>query len=131
GGKIRSSHLLRELARQHQSDLFTFYPEHANDKHASLRSELHEVFALPLAIPEANSWADRFAYARNLLSLQPYSMRKYCGPAAAAKLRKLLTHTKYDAVICDFFLTGGVMPWDLRVPTILFTHNVEAQIWLR
>src|SRR5262249_41662078 len=25
----------------------------------------------------------------------------------------------------------GVVPWDTRIPTIIFTHNVEAMLWRR
>jgi polysaccharide biosynthesis protein PslH len=131
GGKIRSFHLLRELARKHPTDLFTFYSRYPGDEHAGLSSLFRRVVALPLDIPEKQSFGDLFSYATNLFSLRPYSMKKYCRPEAAAALRELLRAEKYDVIICDFFLTGGVIPWELGYPTILFTHNVEAQIWLR
>ncbi|HVH69900.1 MAG TPA: glycosyltransferase [Candidatus Dormibacteraeota bacterium] len=131
GGKIRSFHLLRELAREHSTDLFTFYAAHPGDEHDRLSSIFHRVNALPLSIPEPRSWGDYFSYAINLFSIRPYSMKKYCRPEAAAALRELLRRNKYDIIICDFFLTGGVIPWGSGHRTLLFTHNVEAQIWQR
>ena len=131
GGKIRSFHLLKELARQHQVDLFTFYQEHVGDAHPDLQRYFHRVVCLPLPIAPPKSLTDYARYARNLFSLRPYSMTKYCRPEVAEKLRQHLQQQNYDVIVCDFFLTGAVIPWDLPSPKVLFTHNVEAQIWQR
>jgi len=34
-------------------------------------------------------------------------------------------------VVCDFLVPGSLMQWKRPPPTILFTHNVEAQVWER
>ncbi len=131
GGKIRSFHILKELARRHPTDLFTFYQQHPEDGHPELERYVHRVFCMPLAIAPANSVGDLAHYARNLFSLQPYSMAKYCRPQVAQRLRQVMLSQEYDVVVCDFFLTGAVIPWDMPQPKVLFTHNVEAQIWQR
>ena len=38
---------------------------------------------------------------------------------------------RFDLVICDFLVPGSLMHWGTPPPTILFTHNVEAQVWER
>ncbi|MFZ0636610.1 MAG: glycosyltransferase [Candidatus Acidiferrales bacterium] len=131
GGKIRSFNLLKELARQHQVDLVTFYPEQENDGHPALNRYFRRVTCIPLKLPEKNGAGDYANYALNLFSLQPYSMRKYCQPRVARQVRALLARETYDVIVCDFFLTGAVIPWEFPCPKVLFTHNVEAQIWQR
>ena len=131
GGKIRSFNLLKELAKQHEVDFFTFYPERENDGHPALNKYFRRVHCIPLSMPEKYGIGEYIGYARNLLSLQPYSMTKYCRPQVARQLRELLGHEHYDVIVCDFFLTGAVIPWEISTPKVLFTHNVEAQIWQR
>ena len=131
GGKIRSFNLLKELARAHEVDFFTFYPERENDGHPALNKYFRRVHCIPLSMPQKYGIGEYFGYAKNLLSLQPYSMTKYCRPHVARQLRELLSRDRFDVIVCDFFLTGAVIPWELSTPKVLFTHNVEAQIWLR
>ena len=58
GGRIRSFHILRELARRHQITLFTFYPAQANDRHQELAKVFYRVVCQPLEIPSTRSFAD-------------------------------------------------------------------------
>lgn len=131
GGKIRSYNLLRELARRHEVSVFTFYPEHQDDRHSELEEFCSDVVLQPLDLPSRASFIDMVAYGMNMLRPVPYSMVKYCRPEVAVRLRELLATHTYDAIICDFLLTAAVIPWDHPAPKILFTHNVEAVIWER
>jgi sugar transferase (PEP-CTERM/EpsH1 system associated) len=131
GGKIRSYHLLKELARRHTVELFIFYPEHAGDVHAQLNRHCRRVISLPLPIAPPRSLADYERYVRNLFSLQPYAVAKYCRIEVKEKLRQLLSQESYDIIVCDFLLTAAVFPSTLPCPMVIFTHNVEAQIWQR
>ena len=131
GGKIRSFNIARELARRHEVGLFIFYPRMAPDPHEQLRDFFATVECLPLDLPGRTSFGDMLAYAANAVTARPYQMRKYCRPAARQRLRELLRHGEYDVLLCDFLDTAGVVPWELGVPTVIFTHNVEAVIWKR
>jgi sugar transferase (PEP-CTERM/EpsH1 system associated) len=131
GGKIRSFHLAKELARTHEVSLFTFYEPMAEDPHEDLKGTFAEVVCVPLNIPRKNGMAEYIGYAKNLFSPWPYSVTKYCQPHVARALRRHLESKSYDVILCDFLLTAGVIPWDLAGPKVLFTHNVEAQIWQR
>ena len=44
---------------------------------------------------------------------------------------ELLASSTFDAIVCDFLVPGSLMHWKTPPPTILFTHNVEAQVWER
>jgi sugar transferase (PEP-CTERM/EpsH1 system associated) len=131
GGKIRSLSIARELARLHEVTLFTFYPRVENDENPSLRSVFHDAVCLPIDLPERQSASDYLDYAANLLTRRPYQMSKYCRPEVAEQLNAYLQKNHFDAIICDFLLTAGVIPWENKIPTIIFTHNVEATIWRR
>ena len=131
GGKIRSFHLAKVLASTHDVTLFTYDQPGNADAHAELKDIFSRVIFVPLNVPEQGSSQEYIDYARNLFSRRPYSERKFCQPHIAQKLREHLSHESYDVVLCDFLLTAGVIPWDLQGLRILFTHNVEAQIWRR
>src|SRR2546425_1004536 len=131
GGNIRSFRIASELARRHEVALFTYYPSMTPDPHYHLRDPFARVDCLPLKVPERASISDMLAYAANMLTGRPYQMRKYCRPQAVRRLRQLLCDGNYDALLCDFLETATAVPWDLAIPTVIFTHNVEARIWQR
>lgn len=131
GGKIRSFNLLKELARNHDVTFFTFYPAHAGDVHETLKQHFSQVVYLPVAMPAQRGIGEALAYARNLLTRSPYSLSKYDVQAAADSLRSLLSSQKFDILICDFLFSAPIIPWNFPVPKILFTHNVETEIWRR
>jgi glycosyltransferase involved in cell wall biosynthesis len=131
GGTIRSFNIASELARRHEVDLFIFYPSVTPDPHRTLGDPFARVECLPLRLPPRASLSDVLAYSANALTSQPYQMRKDCPPRVLRRLRQVLRDEHYDAVLCDFLLTAAVVPWDVGIPTVIFTHNVEAVIWRR
>lgn len=131
GGKIRSYHISRELARHHQVTFFGFHAEQDDPPHKELKEIFERVVCCPLQLPAAKSFAELRQYASGIFSLEPYAIRKYCQPQVTAELRKLVQSEKYDVIVCDFLVAAGVIPWDLPPPKVLFTHNVEALIWKR
>ena len=131
GGKIRSFNIARELARRHEVGLFIFYPRPASDPHDQLRDYFATVDCLPLDLPPRAGVQDMLAYVANAVTARPYQMTKYCHPAARQRLREVVSKGQYDVLLCDFLVTAGVVPWELGVPTVIFTHNVEAIIWKR
>lgn len=131
GGKIRSYNILRELARHHSVTFFSFYAAHENDSHPALKDIFERVVTVPLSLPVSKSSAEMIDYGIRLLSPRPYLITKYCRSEVRAKLRVLLQHETYDVIVCDFLSPAGVIPWDSRIPKVIFTHNVEAVIWRR
>jgi sugar transferase (PEP-CTERM/EpsH1 system associated) len=131
GGKIRSYHILRELAKRHSVTFFSFYAEHPGDIHQQLTQFFERVVCIPLRIPIPRSRGEVFHFARHMFSSLPYSVAKHSQPKVVAALRNLLEGESYDVIVCDFVVAGGVIPWASSCPKILFTHNIEAQIWLR
>ena len=131
GGMIRSFNLLKELARNHEVTLFTFYGRMPDDTHEQLRKYFSRVVCVPIDLPAPRGAGEATDYARNLFSFRPYTMAKYCRPNVAKALFELLHRHEFDVIVCDFLFSADVIPWDWPCPRVLFTHNVEEQIWRR
>ena len=131
GGRIRSYHILRELAGRHRVTLFTFYAAQPNDPHAELSQVFERVLYWPLPIATNRGLGELASFARHVLGAWPHSVAKYCRPQVRRAMRQLLAEDGYDVLVCDFAMAAGVIPWETPTPKVLFTHNVEAQIWQR
>ena len=131
GGRIRSYHILKELAKTHTVTLFTFYAAHSGDLHPQLQGEFDRVVYCPLRIATDRGMGELTSFLGNLFSSQPHSVSKYCRPEAVESMRKILQSDQFDVIVCDFIFAAGVIPWEFACPKVLFTHNVEALIWKR
>ncbi len=131
GGKIRSYHIAKELAQIHDVSLFTFYIEFPNDEHHTLTTSFHQVMTHPLKAGTGRGLSEALGYLANFFIPLPYSFSKYCRPKVSQHLREIIETEKYDIILCDFVNAAGVVPFDLGIPVITFTHNVEAMIWKR
>ena len=145
GGRIRSLHILKELARRHSVTIFTYYAEHFGDQHRGVdqAGELRgfaDVVAIPIALPRERTSRDYLSYARTLFSSEPCSMQVIGGESGGRlryfdstdirrRLGSLIAGGNFDVLICDFIYPAGLIDWTLPCPKILFTHNVEAQLW--
>ena len=69
--------------------------------------------------------------ARYLVDRVPYAVAKYRSRAFRARVARLLDERRFDAVVCDFLCRSSTCRERLPCPGILFTHNVEAEIWRR
>ena len=131
GGKIRSYNIVRQLAYSHVVTIFTFYPFTESDNNPALRDLVHRAICFPMPISSTRSASALFRNASKFFSSRPFAFLRYCRPAVSAALREVALSESFDVIICDFLLSCGVIPWDLPIPKILFTHNVEALIWQR
>jgi sugar transferase (PEP-CTERM/EpsH1 system associated) len=131
GGKIRSYNILRELARHHEITLFSFHQELEDDQHPALRGMLQDVVCVPLRLPGTRGLREMAVYARYLLSGQSYMLMKYCRPEVRRRLDAVVARGEFDVILCDFIVPAPIIPWNARAAKVIFTHNVEAQIWKR
>lgn len=131
GGKIRSYQTLEDLSRRHEITLYTFYEAHPDDVHDELRDIFTRVVARPLELPRRRTLADYALFARLMLSGNSYSMGKYYLPHIREELTEFCLNGDFDVIVCDFIVPAGILPWSGASPVVLFTHNVEAEIWQR
>jgi len=132
GGKLRTWHLMRHLAARHEITYLSF--EDASQT-ASDRLGMGQVCAHLETVPRIDAlkgtWRFYADAARYLVDAAPYAVAKYRARAYAERLAALLAGGRFDAVVCDFLPPIVNMPERLPCPSILFTHNVEAEIWRR
>ena len=132
GGKIRSYQILKQLGRVHDITLFTYYPAHAGDEHPGGADFLSQVVSVPLPLPAYRSLAEYASYARMLSTGHAYTIEKYFRyPELRRSFAQAVASAKFDLIVCDFIYPAPLLDWKMACPKILFTHNVEAQVWER
>jgi len=136
GGKKRTHAMLTELSRRHE---VTYLALQDKDVPLAPGEPDAKYAASKRWVPwdEAAAGSPRFfaELLHNLVfSSLPYAVAKYRSRAMEAAIARLCREDEFDLVVCDFlfpaanFLRAGK---SLGVPTVLFQHNVEAQIWKR
>jgi polysaccharide biosynthesis protein PslH len=132
GGKLRTWHLMRHLAQQHDITYLSFAEpsQTASDRHG-MREVCSTLETVPRSDPRKGTLAFYADAARHLVNPLPYAVAKYRSAAYAERVRRLLGDHAFDAVVCDFLPPAANLPDTLRIPSVLFTHNVEAEIWRR
>jgi sugar transferase (PEP-CTERM/EpsH1 system associated) len=131
GGKLRTWHLMRHLARRHEITYVSFADP---DTMPALREGMREVCAhlqtVPRRDPDKGSVDFYVDAARRIFDPLPYAVGKYRSAAYRAKVDEMLARG-FDLVVCDFLVPAVNMPATLPCRSALFTHNVEAEIWRR
>jgi sugar transferase (PEP-CTERM/EpsH1 system associated) len=132
GGKLRTWHLMRHLARRHDISYLSFSdPSQTVADIEGMREVASHVVTVPRTDPAKGSARFYVDASRYLLDPVPYAVAKYRGAAYRAAIDRLLHERKFDAIVCDFLPPVVNLPERVPCPTILFTHNVEAEIWRR
>jgi polysaccharide biosynthesis protein PslH len=132
GGKLRTWHLMRHLARRHDITYVSFVgPAPEPGSVDGMREVCRRLVTVPRAEVTKGTaafYADAAAY---LLHPLPYAVAKYRSTAYARRVAELLAGGQFDLVVCDFLVSAVNLPNRLPCPAVLFTHNVEAEIWRR
>ena len=132
GGKLRTWHVMRHLARHHRITYLSFEDP---SQTAADREGMREVCEALETVPRTDAAKGTFRFyadaARYVVDPLPYAVAKYRSDAYAARLRRLLETGGFDALVCDFLPPAANLPRQLPLPAVLFTHNVEAEIWRR
>lgn len=132
GGKLRTWHIMRHLAARHDITYLSFED---STQTAADRAGMETVCARLETVPRDDAakgtWRFYAGAARYLASRAPYAVAKYRSDAYRRRLEALLATERFDAIVCDFLPPAINFPRRLPCPWILFTHNVEAEIWRR
>ena len=132
GGKLRTWHLMRHLALRHEISYLSFAEPGQTEAD---RTGMREVAAHLVTIPRTDRAKGTAGFyldaGRYLADGVPYGVAKYRSAAYRATLEQLLSTGAFDAIVCDFLPPVVNLPQHLPCPAILFTHNVEAEIWRR
>jgi sugar transferase (PEP-CTERM/EpsH1 system associated) len=132
GGKLRTWHLMRQLARRHD---ITFLGFADPDQPAADLEGMREVCAALHVVRRRAARKGTVAFAADaaahLLRRHPYAVGAYRSTEYQAKVRALLAAGRFDIVVSDFLPPVVNLPDTMPVPLVLFTHNVESEIWRR
>src|SRR5262249_29989044 len=132
GGKLRTWHLMRHLAQRHEITYLAFAePGTPAADVDGMRAVAARVETIPRR--EATKGTLRFYAdaALHLIDPLPYAVAKYRSPAYARRLRQLLDERPFDLIVCAFLFPAVNLPAALPCPAVIFTHNVESEIWRR
>jgi glycosyltransferase involved in cell wall biosynthesis len=134
GGKLRTYHMLRELAKTHTVTFLALCPpETSPDVKAAAAEYSQRQVWVPWQAPGKGSPQFYASLAGNFFQAQPYVISRYHSPAMIQAIQEETQSARHDLVVCDF-LTPAVNLFSPDAPaakTLLFQHNVESQIWQR
>jgi len=132
GGKLRTWHLMRHLARRHDITCVCFADPDQPQAHVTGMSEVaSDLVTIPRREGTKEGVKFYASVARHLADPLPYAVAQYRSPAFRRAVSDALATGRYDRVVCDFLVPAVNMPAQLGCPSVLFTHNVEAEIWRR
>ena len=132
GGKLRTWHVMRHLAARHDITYLSFADATQTDAdREGMRQVCSRLATVPRTDPAKGTWRFYADAARYLVDPVPYAVAKYRSAAYRARLEDLLARERFDAIVCDFLPPVVNLPDRLPCPSIVFTHNVEAEIWRR
>jgi polysaccharide biosynthesis protein PslH len=136
GGKLRTWHLMRHLAKHHEITYLSFAERGDTSGHSS--SDVHgmgevaaRVETITRSEPAKGTWEFYADAAKHLVDPLPYAVGKYRSAAFRQRLSALLATGNFDLIVCDFLFPAVNLPKRLPCPAVIFTHNVESEIWRR
>ena len=132
GGKLRTWHLMRHLAKRHEITYLSFEePDQREENRQGMREVCARLITIQRTDPPKRTFAFYADAAKHVLAPLPYAVGKYRSTGYARRVRQLLAAERFDALVADFLPPVANLPHGIHVPTVLFTHNVEAEIWRR
>jgi len=131
GGRLRTWHLMRHLAKRHDITYLSFAERGQEREIAGMREVARRVVTVPRSDPAKRSLLFYMDAARYLTNPLPYAVAKYQSASYKVQVQSLLRDGAFDLVVCDFLVPAVNLPKTLPCPAVIFTHNVESEIWRR
>ncbi|MBI4951908.1 MAG: glycosyltransferase [Myxococcales bacterium] len=131
GGRRRSFETVRALAERHAVTVATTHV--AEDEVAGLRGALpgSEVLSWPWQIPKHGSAGFALALGRSWASELPVDIWRCVVPELRREVAERLRRGACDVCVVDFLAAAPNVSLRSAGPLVLFSHNVEHQIWRR
>jgi glycosyltransferase involved in cell wall biosynthesis len=132
GGDIRSYHIARALARRHELTFLSYYDGKPDAEYEKQMAE-HFPGAVCIATGkrDSSSLARGVDYLAHLPSPHPYAVGRFGCPKVREQLDGWYDTGRFEIAICDFLDAAINFPRQLSLPSVLFQHNVESEIWRR
>ena len=131
GGRIRTLNVLRYLAKWHDVT-YLCNLESGEEPHCDAMRELGlRLETVPWKSPAIGEFKFYLALAMNFFSREPFNVAKDNNPLLRQRAEKLAAQENYDLIICDFIMMVPIAKELISRGSLLFQHNVEAQIFQR
>lgn len=128
GKRIRTWNLLKRLAAKHSVHLLCY--GRTDDASCAAVRDAGVVLHLVEPPPVANGLVLYAGLFANIFSPFPFSVTKHYSRKFQAALDELVKSEKWDVVQCEWTPYARFIR-NVRVPTLITSHNVESQIWQR
>jgi len=132
GGRIRSFNMVKHLAKKNQVS-YLCYADPVKEKAAidELKKHVETLVTVEKTIHPKQSLGFYLDLLAALFSPHPYTVSNYTSPEMAKALKSMMAQEKFDTIICDFLTPSLNFDLETQQRSVLFQHNVEAQIWER
>ena len=132
GGKIRSYNILRNLARNQEVTLLSYYGGAQDSWYENeIQRELPGTHVVHTADVDGGSLSQSIDYLRRFFQSAPFAVSKFTDPKVRRRVTSWLTENRFNVAVCDFLSASLNFPEALATPTVLFQHNVESVLWQR
>jgi polysaccharide biosynthesis protein PslH len=132
GGNIRTYHVLRYLSERHRLTFYSYYGGAPDpDYERELQRQLPGAVAVCTGKRDLSGVARGFDYIAHLTALPPYAVSRFADVSIQKELQAWFREKRFDVAVCDFLDAAVNFPSNLNIPSVLFQHNVESEIWRR
>jgi len=132
GGNIRTYHVLRYLAARHELTFYSYYGGKPDPNYErELQRQLPGSVAVCTGKPELTGVGRGLDYLKHLGGAAPYAVGRFADAAVQGQLVSWFREERFDIAVCDFLDAAINFPELLNIPSLLFQHNVESEIWRR
>ena len=132
GGNIRSYHIMRSLSAQHELTFFSYYGGHRDESYErELSDRLPGSIAICTGKRDLQGAIRGVDYLFRFPNRAPYAVSRFASYEVQDRLRAWFREKRFDVTVCDFLDAAVNFPGKLGVPSVLFQHNVESEIWRR
>jgi len=132
GGNIRTYHILRHLSARHELTFFSYYGGPPDpDYERELQRQLPGAVTVCTGKRVLSGAARALDYLAHLGARPPYAVSRFADAKVQKKLQDWFREQRFDVSVCDFLDAAVNFPGRLNIPSVLFQHNVESEIWRR
>ncbi len=132
GGNIRTYHVLRYLSVRHELTFYSYYGGTPDpDYERELQRQLPGAVAVCTGNRELSGPARGLDYLAHLGSEAPYAVSRFAIAPVREQIQSWFRERRFDVAVCDFLDAAINFPGSLNIPSVLFQHNVESEIWRR
>jgi glycosyltransferase involved in cell wall biosynthesis len=132
GGNIRTYHVLRHLSARHELTFCSYYAGAPDAEYElELQRQLPGAVAICTGKRELTGVARGFDYLLHLAADPPYAVSRFSRARVRKQIQSWYRDQRFDVAVCDFLDAAVNFPGRLNLPSVLFQHNVESEIWRR